>query len=122
MYSIFVNNDTNTKKINFIDLFCGCGGFSKGFSEAGFTSVFGIDVWKDATVTYKHNFLESVAFCGDIKEISSEKISELTKLDKNEIPLIIGGLHAKAFLSLEKELLTMRETNFINHLSVLLMK
>ena len=40
------------KKFNVIDLFCGCGGFSKGFEEAGFNICFGIDMWKDATVTY----------------------------------------------------------------------
>ena len=38
------------KKFNVIDLFCGCGGFSKGFEEAGFNICFGIDMWKDATV------------------------------------------------------------------------
>lgn len=90
VYSVFVN-DLDSEKTSFIDLFCGCGGFTKGFSEAGFSSVFGIDVWKDATVTYKHNFPNSVAFCGDIKELSSGKIFELTKLKKNDIPLIIGG-------------------------------
>nr|WP_274704333.1 DNA cytosine methyltransferase [Treponema succinifaciens] len=96
VYSVFVN-DLDSEKTSFIDLFCGCGGFTKGFSEAGFSSVFGIDVWKDATVTYKHNFPNSVAFCGDIKELSSGKIFELTKLKKNDIPLIIGGPPCQGF-------------------------
>ena len=43
VYSVFVN-DLDSEKTSFIDLFCGCGGFTKGFSEAGFSSVFGIDV------------------------------------------------------------------------------
>lgn len=96
VYSVFVN-DLDSEKTSFIDLFCGCGGFTKGFSEAGFSSVFGIDVWKDATVTYKHNFPNSVAFCGDIKELSSEKIFELTKLENGDIPLIIGGPPCQGF-------------------------
>lgn len=87
----------NSNKINFIDLFSGCGGFSKGFSDAGFNSVFGIDVWKDAAVTYKYNFPDSVAFCGDIKELSAERICELAKLDKKNIPLIIGGPPCQGF-------------------------
>ena len=43
-------------KLVAIDLFCGCGGFSYGFQQAGFDMALGIDMWKDATVTYKHNF------------------------------------------------------------------
>ena len=96
VYSVFVSNLVSSK-IKFIDLFCGCGGFTKGFSEAGFSSAFGIDVWKDAAVTYKHNFPESVAYCGDIKELSGGKIFELTKLEKGDIPLIIGGPPCQGF-------------------------
>ena len=48
------------KRYNVIDLFCGCGGFSKGFQQAGFDIRFGIDMWKDAIVTYKHNFPSAV--------------------------------------------------------------
>ena len=33
---------------NIIDLFCGCGGLSKGFEMAGFNTVLAIDFWKDA--------------------------------------------------------------------------
>ena len=54
------------KKFNVIDLFCGCGGFSKGFEEAGFNICFGIDMWKDATVTYQHNFSNAVVLNEDI--------------------------------------------------------
>jgi len=31
-----------------MDLFCGCGGFSKGFEQAGFDIRLGIDLWKYA--------------------------------------------------------------------------
>ena len=40
---------------NVIDLFCGCGGFSKGFQQAGFNIKYGIDLWNDAIITYKKN-------------------------------------------------------------------
>ena len=36
------------KNMKIIDLFCGCGGLSKGFENAGFDIVFAIDFWKDA--------------------------------------------------------------------------
>lgn len=42
--------------MNVIDLFCGCGGFSKGFEQAGFNVRLGIDIWQDAVTTYKENF------------------------------------------------------------------
>lgn len=90
-------SNSTSKSYNFIDLFSGCGGFTKGFSEAGFNPSFGIDVWKDATVTYKHNFPDAIAFCGDIKELTSEKIFELTKLSKKDIPVIIGGPPCQGF-------------------------
>ena len=38
--------------MNVIDLFCGCGGFSKGFEQAGFNIRLGLDVWEDAVKTY----------------------------------------------------------------------
>ena len=43
------------KQLNLIDLFCGAGGFSLGFEQAGFESVLAIDKWEDAVKTYNHN-------------------------------------------------------------------
>ena len=42
-------------KKNVIDLFCGCGGLSYGFIEAGYNVVLGIDHWKDAIITFENN-------------------------------------------------------------------
>ncbi len=39
----------------FIDLFCGCGGASLGFIQAGFRHLCGIDLSKDALRTYQYN-------------------------------------------------------------------
>ena len=51
------------KKFNVIDLFCGCGGFSKGFEEAGFNICFGIDMksqighphWAVKLINFRNN-------------------------------------------------------------------
>ena len=37
------------------DFFCGGGGFSEGFRQAGFEIVFAVDKWEPAVNTYKGN-------------------------------------------------------------------
>ena len=41
------------KQHNFIDLFCGAGGFSLGFKAAGFNCVGAFDNWDPAIKTHK---------------------------------------------------------------------
>ena len=53
------NKDLNTV----LDLFCGCGGMSLGFEEAGYHVLLGIDIWKDALETYKYNHKQSKILC-----------------------------------------------------------
>lgn len=38
--------EEKTNGITVLDLFCGAGGFSEGFHQAGFKVVAGIDNWK----------------------------------------------------------------------------
>jgi DNA (cytosine-5)-methyltransferase 1 len=83
--------------MNVIDLFCGCGGFSKGFSDAGFNVVYGIDNWKDATVTYKHNFPSAIVCNEDITKINGKDILRKTGLKASQIDVIIGGPPCQGF-------------------------
>lgn len=47
------------KKYNVIDLFCGCGGLSKGFEMAGYNIILGVDFNKPALETYEYNHKNS---------------------------------------------------------------
>jgi len=39
-----------------IDFFCGAGGFTEGFHQMGFTTLYGYDYWQPATDTYNKNY------------------------------------------------------------------
>lgn len=84
-------------KLIAIDLFCGCGGFSYGFQQAGFEMALGIDMWKDATITYKHNFPGANVINEDITLIDAETILSKAGCKKEEIDVIIGGPPCQGF-------------------------
>lgn len=85
------------KQYNVIDLFCGCGGFSKGFEEAGFNIRFGIDLWNDATITYKKNFPNAVVLNEDIQKVSGKQILDMCGMSAREVDVIIGGPPCQGF-------------------------
>lgn len=85
------------KQYNVIDLFCGCGGFSKGFEEAGFNVRFGIDLWNDATITYKKNFPNAVVLNEDIQKVSGKQILEMCGMSEGDVDVIIGGPPCQGF-------------------------
>jgi DNA (cytosine-5)-methyltransferase 1 len=78
-----------------IDLFCGCGGLSHGFIEAGYNVVLGIDNWKDAIVTFEKNHINSTGLVADLFNDTPKEISEKTGIKK--VDLIIGGPPCQGF-------------------------
>lgn len=76
-------------KNKIIDLFCGCGGLSKGFEMAGFEIEVAVDMWKDAVVTYNHNHKNKVAICEDIHNLDNDFLEEI--IEKGEVIGVIGG-------------------------------
>ncbi len=78
-----------------IDLFCGCGGLSKGFEMAEFEPVLAIDMWEDAVKTYNHNHKKSVAICEDIHSIQNSELQKLSKEEK--IVGVVGGPPCQGF-------------------------
>jgi DNA (cytosine-5)-methyltransferase 1 len=83
------------KKQTIIDLFCGCGGLSQGFIDAGYEIILGIDHWKDAIKTFNHNHKNSTGIVADLYNESVETISTKTGITKADI--IIGGPPCQGF-------------------------
>jgi DNA (cytosine-5)-methyltransferase 1 len=72
-----------------IDLFCGCGGLSYGFINAGYDVLAGIDNEPKALETYKKNHKDSSVICGDISKTGKKEIQAIT--EKRKIDVLIGG-------------------------------
>lgn len=79
-----------------IDLFCGAGGMTAGFKEAGVQSVLSNDIEESACITLKINNPEIDVFCGDI--IESETKEHIVKIAKQEkADIICGGPPCQGF-------------------------
>ena len=96
-------------KLVAIDLFCGCGGFSYGFQQAGFDMALGIDMWKDATVTYKHNFPNACVINEDITSISSDDILSILNMSADDIDVIDDHI------SLTREMIEKFRSEHVSH-------
>lgn len=66
------DGSANDRKLRFIDLFSGIGGFRLGFEKAGCECVFSSDWDKHAQITYEANFGERPK--GDIHEVAVAEI------------------------------------------------
>lgn len=73
----------------FIDLFCGAGGFSKGLEMAGFTCVGGIELKEVIAKTHQLNHKNSKTIWGDIRNIPPEEFAYT--IGRNHVDVIIGG-------------------------------
>ena len=78
-----------------IDLFCGIGGLSLGFEQAGFEVISAIDMWKDAIITYNHNRKEKVAKVETVEEFNTNELPQI--VCKEHITGIIGGPPCQGF-------------------------
>lgn len=90
------------KEHNVLDLFCGCGGLSKGFQEVGFNIVGGIDINQEAIDTFNENFKNSKGLCCDISKLSKEDI-EKNFGNIGKIDVIIGGPPCQGFSSANRQ-------------------
>lgn len=80
-----------------VDLFCGCGGLSLGFQNAGFEIVAAYDNWEAALNVYRHNFVH-LANNIDLSDVQGS-VEEIGKFHPE---MIIGGPPCQDFSSAGK--------------------
>ena len=76
-----------------LDLFCGAGGMSLGFEEAGFDIVAGVELDPVHANVHAFNFPNCVMYRKDISEVSG---SEIVK-KHGDIDVVIGGPPCQGF-------------------------
>ena len=77
-----------------IDFFCGAGGFSEGFRQAGFKIVAGYDSWGPAIKTFNHNFHLN---CKEQNILDFQSIDEINTIPNTDV--IIGSPPCVSFSS-----------------------
>jgi DNA (cytosine-5)-methyltransferase 1 len=80
-----------------IDLFCGCGGLSSGFSQAGFKILGGLDKNGQALVTFQRNFPRAQAVAADLSRLEPDAVARQFGLRRGELDCLIGGPPCQGF-------------------------
>lgn len=90
------DNSISNMQYNVLDLFCGCGGMSRGLEDAGLNVIAGIDVWDKAINSYKKNFNHQ-GICEDLTKLSPEQFQQKYNKDNKQIDIIVGGPPCQGF-------------------------
>ena len=87
-----------------IELFCGCGGISTGFLDAGLPVAAGFDIDRKSieAYDYNHNYRQSRGYVADLAITSGTSILEMAGL--NKVDFVIGGPPCQPFSIVGKRL------------------
>src|SRR5712691_8893420 len=85
----------------FIDLFCGCGGFSLGMERAGLIGLAAIDSNAEAVATFRRNLPQIPFICQKkLEEFPPQELAREMKIDR--VDVIIGGPPCQGFSRVRK--------------------
>jgi len=97
-HQIFIDINTPLKPLisyNFLDLFCGAGGFTQGLVQAGFNPIASVEISAIASATHRRNFPNCHHFCGDIQNFHPQ--TWLADVGSPTIHLVVGGPPCQGF-------------------------
>lgn len=87
------------RALTVIDLFCGAGGLSEGFRQAGFRVLVGQDYDERAGETFSATHPEAKFIGGPIQDVTPAQLLKAAARKRGEIDVIVGGPRAKVTLS-----------------------
>lgn len=85
------------KVLTAIDLFCGCGGISKGLQSAGFNVIAGADFEPKYMATFTHNFRGAKSLSVNLLDLLPEEFMEIVSIKRGELDLLAGGPPCQGF-------------------------
>ena len=92
-----MRNAVDDESLKMIDLFCGAGGLSLGFTQEGFVTSLANDIQECCVDTYAHNHPETPRdhiILGDIKQVV-DNVEELLRY--KEVDVVVGGPPCQGF-------------------------
>lgn len=109
-----VRSFVDEKSMTMVDLFCGAGGLSLGFTEEGFVTCLANDIQEVCVDTYAHNHPETPRnriILGDIKEKVVDHVEEL--LAGVNVDVIVGGPPCQSFSMANRQRIIDDPRNFL---------
>lgn len=85
------------KRLTAVDLFCGCGGISAGFNDAGFRILLGADINPHALRTFHRNFPDALAVEADLAELDPRTLLAKLGLRSGQLDCLAGGPPCQGF-------------------------
>lgn len=96
-----LNYANSGNQLNFIDLFCGCGGFTLGMERAGFKCLAAIDFNVEAVATLQANLSHiKHVLHRDLTVFTPDELSEL--IGVKHVDVIVGGPPCQGFSTARK--------------------
>jgi DNA (cytosine-5)-methyltransferase 1 len=80
-----------------IDLFCGAGGITEGFREAGYQCLYANDCMPEAIETFLLNHPEAWAEADDVESVDAAQVRKRLGLKKGSLDVLVGGPPCQGF-------------------------
>jgi DNA (cytosine-5)-methyltransferase 1 len=80
-----------------IDLFCGAGGITEGFREAGYRCLYANDCMPEAVATFSANHPDAWAEACGIESVDPARVRRRLGLKKGELDVLVGGPPCQGF-------------------------
>jgi len=80
-----------------IDLFCGAGGITEGFRQAGYKCLYGNDIMNEAIETFALNHSSAIADCRPIERVMPAALMRQLDLSVSKLDVLVGGPPCQGF-------------------------
>jgi DNA (cytosine-5)-methyltransferase 1 len=88
---------TKQSSLTAIDLFCGAGGLSEGFRQAGYKVVAGNDIDAAAGATYRVTHPDAEFILAPIQDVTVKHLCKASGLKPGELDVLLGGPPCQAY-------------------------